>query len=240
MRAERFESLRQSYRDDDAAEALRKAVCMIEGQPLALEAPLTSTPCKRALTLRQSNDSEPHSLFQASSLDQVCQAVITTDRQGQITGWNRRAEGLFQWQAAEIIGKTIDVLLVHAEGQNVVRTLLTRTRKAALWRRELFLQRKDGGQFWVEVIHTLLYGAADRPIGFVGVAVDISERKQAQANALLQAELAQANAALQAEVAERRQTEVALQQAEARYRSIFEKRDRRYFSKHTRRSLFEC
>ncbi|MBW4578432.1 MAG: PAS domain S-box protein [Tildeniella nuda ZEHNDER 1965/U140] len=50
----------------------------------------------------------------------------------------------------------------------------------------------------------------------------LTDRTHAQVILELQTELAQANAALQAEIAERRQTEAALQQAEVRYRSIFE------------------
>ncbi|PSB30409.1 PAS domain S-box protein [Stenomitos frigidus] len=214
MKAEQFESLREYCRDDAAFEALKK-IFAIEGQQQDLETLLPSTQ-------GQSYDPSQPVLFEALLLDQVCQAVIATDRQGQITYWNRYAEVLFQWQTAEVVGKNIDVLLVDADGQKNDRKFFTHTTKGTPWRGELPLQRKDGSQVWAEVTNALLHDADGQAIGFVGVAVDLTEHKQEQAMLELQVELAQANAALKAEIAERRQTEAALQQAEARYRSIFE------------------
>jgi len=42
-------------------------------------------------------------------------AFILWDRQGHITEWNRRAEQMFGWQAAEVIGKKVHRLLLPAD-----------------------------------------------------------------------------------------------------------------------------
>ena len=233
MRAERLEKLREYCRDDAAFEALRTVVCELESHQQHLEALLTSPQ-------RQSGDALQQAPFQSLLLDQLSQAVIATDQHGHITYWNRRAEVLFQWRATEVIGRDLDDLLMHVSDRKTARKVLICTMKVAPCRDELLLQRKDGGQVWVDITRTLLHDATGQAIGFVGMAVAMSERKQAQAMLELQAELTQANAALQAEIAERRQTEAALQQAEVRYRSIFENAIERYFSKHARWLLFEC
>src|ERR1700676_4575990 len=54
--------------------------------------------------------------FQASLLDHAYSAVIATDTHGTITHWNRFAEKLYQWRAAEVLGKNIlDILIPDSE-----------------------------------------------------------------------------------------------------------------------------
>ena len=45
---------------------------------------------------------------------------------------------------------------------------------------ELELNRKDGSTFWAEVTVTALRDQDGQPVGFVGVARDITERKYAE------------------------------------------------------------
>jgi hypothetical protein len=45
---------------------------------------------------------------------------------------------------------------------------------------ELELKRRDGATVWLEITSTFLHGADGKPIGFVGVGRDITERKQAE------------------------------------------------------------
>ena len=48
-----------------------------------------------------------HIRFQASLLENAGEAVIATDLQGQIIYWNRAAEDLYGWAAAETLGRDI-------------------------------------------------------------------------------------------------------------------------------------
>lgn len=189
MKAEPFKSLRQYCRDDAAYKALQQFLDDCETRQQQLETQL-------ALAQRQSHDHSQQILFQASLLDQVCHAVIATDRNGQITYWNRYAERLFQWQAAAVMGQNSYTLLVCENAQKVARKILTRTTKAHAWQGELRLQRQDGSQLWADVTNALLHDAAGQPIGFVGIAIDITERKQAQALLEMQAETLQAQTQL--------------------------------------------
>ena len=215
MRAERLEELRNYCRDDAAFEAFKKIVCDLESHQQKLAALLASKQ-------RQSDEASQQILFQALLLNQISQAVIATDRHEQITYWNHPAEVLFQWQAAEVLGKKIAVLLMQASSRNVAQERLRGITKASPWCGELLLQRKDGSQICVDYTIAVLHDADGQAIGLVSTATDLTERRQSRTILELQAELAQTHAALQAEIAERRQTEAALQQAEARYRSIFE------------------
>jgi PAS domain S-box-containing protein len=238
---DQFKSLRQYCRDDAAFEEVKGIISNLEARSQHLENLL-------ATAQQQSQEHSRQIVFQASLLNQVCNAVIATDMEGKIIYWNNYAKRLYQWQPEEVIGQNIFTVLMQENRQKLARKILTITSRTNLWQGELILQRKDGSAFWADVTNTLIRDAQGNSIGFVGISVDITERKQAQellekqAEALRQQaqlldqakdeletrvenrtrELAGAIAALKAEVIERKQTEEALQQAEAKYRSIFE------------------
>ncbi|MGA7932005.1 MAG: PAS domain S-box protein [Kovacikia sp.] len=238
---DQFGSLRQYCQDNAAFEELRQMVSSLEKRSENLEKLL-------AEAQQQIQEHSKRSAFQLSLLNQVCNAVIATDMEGQITYWNSYAQKLYQWKAGEIIGQNIFTVLGQENPQKLARKILATTARTNLWQGELLLKRKDGTLFWAEITNTLIKDEQGNSSGFVGISVDITDRKQAQellekqaetlrqqARLLDQAkeeletrveqrteELGRAIAALQAEVSERRQTEEALQRAEAKYRSIFE------------------
>ncbi|WP_421659011.1 PAS domain S-box protein [Leptothermofonsia sp. ETS-13] len=207
----------------------------------SLEVRCQQVEAQLAQLTEQSQDNSRQIAFQALLLNQVCNAVIATDMEGRITFWNRYAEQLYQWKAEEVTGQNIYAVLLRQNGQKLARRIFAVTLKTNLWQGELWLRRKDGSEFWADVTNTLIRDAEGNMIGFVGISVDITDRKneiaqRKQVEAALQQakdeletrvekrteELATTNAILQAEIVERRKTEEALQRAEAKYRSIFE------------------
>ncbi len=191
-------NLRQYCRDEDAFNALQRVLWSADAAHHRLQAHLETIQHEQRAQLKQLS-------FQAALLSQVCNAIIATDLQGCITYWNFYAEKLYQWQAAEVMGKEILTVLTpmqdQAKGQTIARQIVSQVFKSELWAGELILHRKDGSPVWAEVKNTLLYDDRDRPIGFVGISVDITEQKQAQAALAHQA---------------------AILQSQAKYRSIFE------------------
>jgi len=211
--------LRQLCQDDAAFESIRQWLREVEHRYQQLEQQLAEVQERNSHYLYQNE-------FQASLLDQVCNAIIATDLDGNITHWNHYAEVLYQWTAAEVQGRNIVSLLNPPNRWRVIRQIVIQGYKADLWEGEVLLQRKDGSLVWVEGKNTLLKGQNNSPQGFIGVSFDITDRKQAQI-ALQQArndlelrvnqrtqELALSNQSLQAEIRERQQTEAALRQSE--------------------------
>jgi PAS domain S-box-containing protein len=94
--------------------------------------------------------------------------------------------------------------------------------------------RKDGITIWIRLNVRLMKDAAGRPLYFLPMMEDISERKQAeeklwQLSATLEARVQQRTAELEAsnlrlmqEMAERQRMEAALRESEAQYRTLFE------------------
>jgi PAS domain S-box-containing protein len=198
MGLSRVPNLRQYCRDDAAFDELQQILLSAETEHRHLQAHLQKIQHQQQAQLDQLR-------FQASLLNQVCNAIIATDLQGSITHWNFYAEKLYQWQAAEVMGKEILAVLKpiqdQAKGQTIARQMVCQVFKSELWEGELILYRKDNSRFWAEVKNTVLRDDRDRPIGFIGISVDITERKQAQAALSHQS---------------------AVLHSQAKYRSIFE------------------
>lgn len=189
MNLEHNGNLRPIKQDEVAFETLQHLLLTLEQRYQRLE--------QQVAEVQQSNiDYARQNRFQASLLDQVCNAIIATDLQGNIIHWNHYAEALYQWTAAEVVGKSIISVLAPANGQRVIRQIVIQGFKADLWEGEVLLHRKDGSQVWVEGKNTLLKGQDDTPQGFIGISFDVTERKQAQMALLHQAAQLRSHAAL--------------------------------------------
>src|SRR5687767_13680613 len=89
----------------------------------------SSTP----IDLMNPNDPRPLNeslLIRARLLDALHQAVIATDATGAITYWNPRAEELYGWRAAEVLGQSI-VGVTTAPDDDVARSIFNRIRTGA-------------------------------------------------------------------------------------------------------------
>ncbi|WP_198025298.1 putative bifunctional diguanylate cyclase/phosphodiesterase [Salinisphaera hydrothermalis] len=114
------------------------------------------------------------------------------------------------YSEAEVLGRTPRIL----QNDNTSRAALDRLRDALEnWQAieiELLNQRKDGGEFWVELSIVPVADDSGRYTHWISVQRDISERKQAEAIAD-QARIAEAeNAALEAKLHERQRIEQSL------------------------------
>ena len=119
--------------------------------------------------------------FQASLLDQVHNAVICTDLEGNITYWNRFAETLYQWKAAEVIGQSLLDIIVPPGQESVVAAEFEQLQQTQYFEGERLLKRKDGTLLTILFATTALRDESGKATGFVGVSIDISDRKQAEA-----------------------------------------------------------
>ncbi len=111
------------------------------------------------------------------------EGVIVIDDSGIIQTFNPAAESLFGYQAEEVIGKNVSLLMPEphrSEHDNYLQQYL-RTGKSDLigMLRELPALRKDGSSFLIELAANPINLDSQR--FFVGTVRDIGERKQAEA-----------------------------------------------------------
>jgi diguanylate cyclase (GGDEF)-like protein/PAS domain S-box-containing protein len=116
---------------------------------------------------------------QSQILDQIHESVLTTDRLGYITSWNRGAEQLFGYTAVEAVGRHVLFLYVDEmddEGADVPDAFAEQGGRMMEVRR----RKKSGEIFWASLSLSPLRDLEDNPVGLIAYLTDITERKQAE------------------------------------------------------------
>lgn len=122
-------------------------------------------------------------------LDNAADCVIATDDRGQITTFNKSAEQVFGYAAAEAIGRNVALLIPHEtageHGSCLSRYLMTETssKLTGPGPREVAAKRRDGSQFPAELSVGEIKTESEHQ--FVGILRDISVRKEAEEQILL-------------------------------------------------------
>jgi two-component system sensor kinase FixL len=114
-------------------------------------------------------------------LDAAVDAVIVIDHRGQIATFNRAAERLFGWRAADVVGQNVKMLMpapYRAEHDGYMQNYM-RTGQARIIGigREVVAQRSDGTVFPASLAVGEIPGS--NPPRFIGFIHDITSRKAA-------------------------------------------------------------
>jgi PAS domain S-box-containing protein len=118
--------------------------------------------------------------FLACIVESSDYAIFGTDLRGAIVSWNGAAKSLFGYEADEIVGRHIS-LLVPPEGQEDVPRILGQVaRGERISHHETRALRKDGERVDISLTVSPLRNADDAVIGGATIAHDISSRKQAE------------------------------------------------------------
>ena len=124
-----------------------------------------------------------HFREQAALLDQVPDGVLVRDLDNRLRFWNRGAEKLYGWTAAEVLGRDVDELLFEDPERE-----LAEVNQALLehggWSGELSQLTKDGRKIMVEARWVLLHNYQGRPQAKLVVNTDITARKKLEAQFL--------------------------------------------------------
>lgn len=123
---------------------------------------------------------------QAEVMDHAHDALIVREMNGVIRSWNRGAEKLYGWSAAEVVGQSTQGLL-HTPA-SVVRELETALEKTGHWEGELVHTTRGGRRVTVESRKTATR-TEDGRVLVLESNRDISERKQAEGEREITVEL---------------------------------------------------
>jgi two-component system, NtrC family, sensor kinase len=108
-------------------------------------------------------------------------AIFMLDKNGYVASWNSGAEKILGYEAQEIIGQSFEYFFPDDEiAQSWPFQGLKIAMSVGRFEVEGWRIRKDGSQFWANVITTALYDDNGNLQGFCKVTRDITERKQAQ------------------------------------------------------------
>ncbi|MGA2505151.1 MAG: PAS domain S-box protein [Anaerolineales bacterium] len=112
-------------------------------------------------------------------IDHISDALITTGLQYDILDWNRAAEEMFGWTAAEVTGHSLKEFVDIEYRDGSTEDVLQVVRKEGTWKGEVTQNRRDGTCFPVAVSILLVKDSASFPVGFVFIHRDITDRRRA-------------------------------------------------------------
>ncbi len=115
---------------------------------------------------------------QSTIIDQIHDAVVATDLDGHITFWNRGAERLFGYTAAEALGQPVG--MVHLDADFLRDGIIRPLQEKGAHEVEVTMRRKDGSVFEGHLSLSMRHDAEGRPSGMIGYTIDITARKRTE------------------------------------------------------------
>jgi two-component system cell cycle sensor histidine kinase/response regulator CckA len=110
-------------------------------------------------------------------VDQIHDAVISTDMDGIVTNWNKGAERLFDYPAGEALGRHISFVYEEDQREFLQNKVIEPLVKQGEHKIEVRMIRRSGRPFYAHLSLSLLRDASGVPVGMIGYSMDITGRK---------------------------------------------------------------
>lgn len=114
-------------------------------------------------------------------------AVVMLDTEGRIASWNATAEAITGYAETEVFGLPISIFYLDEDAEAAKADwALEMARESGRFEEEGWRVRKDGAQFWAEMIVSAIRDETGELRGFAHVTRDITEKNRVErANRLL-------------------------------------------------------
>lgn len=122
--------------------------------------------------------------FLAHVLKNINENVSITDVNDKIIFVNQSLLKVYGYTEDEVIGQPIDILRSPNNPPEIVNEIYPKTIKGG-WLGELINKRKDGTEFPILLMTTIIFDDANNPVALVGVSTDITERKKVEHELML-------------------------------------------------------
>jgi PAS domain S-box-containing protein len=107
-------------------------------------------------------------------------AIYMLDPTGKVTSWNAGAQRFKGYAADEIIGQHFSRFYTDEERDSVPKIALETAEREGRFEAEGWRVRKDGTQFWANVVIDPIRDPAGNLVGFAKVTRDLTDKKIAQ------------------------------------------------------------
>jgi two-component system cell cycle sensor histidine kinase/response regulator CckA len=115
--------------------------------------------------------------LQGQIVDQIHDAVVSTNLDGIVTSWNMGAENLFGYSRQEAIGQHISFVYTEDQHKFLQTHIIEPLLKKGSHKVEVRMLRKSGRTFFAHLSLSVLRNAEGEVVGMIGYSMDITERK---------------------------------------------------------------
>ena len=130
--------------------------------------------------LTASKRAEAEVRFQAQLLEQAGQAIIAVSPDRVVIAWNKAAEALYGYTAAEALGRPTLEVLHRDEPDERADEIAAAMARGESWSGDYEVVRRDGTPLSVFVTNNPVFDDSGRLVAIVGSSVDITERLESQ------------------------------------------------------------
>jgi len=118
--------------------------------------------------------------YQAKLVEDVSDAIISTDMDFNVVTWNKAAENIYGWKAINTIGKNVGEIVptkyIYDDREEVLKQFL----EQGFWKGEVIQSCKNGKTINILSSVSLIKDSNNKPIGAVAINRDITERKKSE------------------------------------------------------------
>lgn len=118
--------------------------------------------------------------FQARIMQEVSEAIVAVDLNYNIISWNRGAEIIYGYTAAESLGKPLNKLVPTQLINETIQQSLEHLNKYGMWVGEAYFDRRDGKRIYLHCSVVFLTDEKGNRIGYVGNNRDITDRRKSE------------------------------------------------------------
>ena len=139
--------------------------------------------------------------LQSQIIDQIHEAVISTDMDGSIAIWNQACQKLYGYEKTEAIGQHVSLIYPPEQQDFLLEEVIKPLQEKGEHEIEVIARRKSGEKFSSHLMLSLLKDKTGEVVGMMGSLTDLSvckalEQELAQRQALFDAFLKEAPAGL--------------------------------------------
>lgn len=129
------------------------------------------------IDITANKDAEKKLVYHNMLLENMSEAVMSTDMDFKILSWNKTAEKMYGWEEKEVIGKNM-VQIIKPHFNTPQEEVLSELTDKGYWKGELIHYKKDGTPIDVLNSIAIFKNKNGDSAGFVSINLDITKQKQ--------------------------------------------------------------